>query len=142
MIYKTAYYSFDLPVALAMYVSHALKSYPSGNNETVEPYAFAKSILIYFGEIEDDYLAFSGMPEQIGPDILDKKSWCVNTALAVYTPEQWRIVNENYGRKDSDCERRAKVVFDGPEVDLRKGYGVYEEKVFGELVAMIGDSGG
>ncbi len=25
-----------------------------------------------------------------------------------------------------------------PEVDLRKRYGVYEEKVYGELVAMIG----
>ncbi len=28
-------------------------------------------------------------------------------------------------------------MFESPEVDLRKRYGVYEERVYGELVAMI-----
>ncbi|KAK0186242.1 hypothetical protein F5146DRAFT_1142552 [Armillaria mellea] len=141
--YKIAYYLFYLPIALAMEVSHTPKFYPSGNNETVEPYALAKSILIYFGEIQDDYLAFSGPSEQIGLDILDKKSpRCVNTALVVYTPEQWRVLDENYGRKDSKCDRRVNVVFESTEVDLSKKYGAYDEKVFGELVAMIGDFGG
>ncbi|KAK0232080.1 farnesyl-diphosphate synthase [Armillaria nabsnona] len=99
VIYKTAYYSFYLPVALAMYMFHIGK---------------------------------------IGTDILDNKcSWCVNTALAVCTPEQRRVLDENYGRKDSECERKVKEVFESPEVDLRKRYGVYEEKVYGELVPMI-----
>ncbi|KAK0223763.1 isoprenoid synthase domain-containing protein [Armillaria fumosa] len=144
VIYKTAYYSFYLPVALAMYMSHVPQSYSSGN-QTIEPYALAKSILVPLGEyfqIQDDFLDFSGTPEQIGKigtDILDNKcSWCVNTALAVCTPEQRRVLDENYGRKDSECERRVKVVFESPEVDLRKRYAVYEEKVYGELIAMIG----
>ncbi|KAK0223767.1 isoprenoid synthase domain-containing protein, partial [Armillaria fumosa] len=138
------YYSFYLPVALAMYMSHVTQSYPSGN-QTIEPYALAKSILIPLGEyfqIQDDFFNFSGTPEQIGEigtDILDNKcSWCVNIALTVCTPEQWRILNENYGRKDSECERRIKVVFESPEVDLRKRYAVYEEKVYGELIAVTG----
>ncbi|PBK86758.1 terpenoid synthase [Armillaria gallica] len=118
VINKTARYSFYLPVALAMYISH------------------------YF-QIQDDFLDFSGTPEQIGKigtDILDNKcSWCVDTALAVCTPEQRKVLDENYGRKYSECERRVKEAFESLEVDLRKQYGVYEEKVYGELVAMIGE---
>ncbi|PBK90970.1 Polyprenyl synthetase [Armillaria gallica] len=114
--YKTAYYSFYPPVTLAMDISHVPQSYPSGT-QTIEPYALAKSILIPFGvyfQIQDDFLDFSGTPEQvgkIGTDILDNKcSWCVNTALAVCTPEQRKVLDENYGRKNSECERRVKVV--------------------------------
>ncbi len=63
----------------------------------------------------------------------------MNTALAVCTAEQRKILDENYGRKVSECERRVKEVFESPEVDLRKRYGVYEEKVYGKLVVMIGE---
>ena len=35
-----------------------------------------------------------------------------------------------------------KEVFESLQVDLRKRYGMYEERTFGELVAMIGESGG
>ncbi|KAK0214247.1 isoprenoid biosynthesis-like protein [Armillaria nabsnona] len=103
MIYKTAYYSFYLPVA-------------------------------YF-QIQEDFFDFSGTPEQIGNigmDIFDNKcSWCVNTMLPVCTPKQQWVLDENYGRKDSECERRVKVVFESPEVDFkwRKRNGVYEAKV-------------
>ncbi len=31
------------------------------------------------------------------------------------------------------------MVFESPEVDLRKRHGVYEGRVYGELVAMIGE---
>ncbi len=55
------------------------------------------------------------------------------------TPEQRRVLDGNYGRKDIECERRVKEVFESPEVDLRKRYGAYKEKVYGELVAMIGE---
>ncbi|KAK0236472.1 isoprenoid synthase domain-containing protein [Armillaria nabsnona] len=58
VIYKTAYYSFYLPVTLAMYMFHVPQSYPSGN-QTIEPYALAKSTLIPLGEyfqIQDDFL--------------------------------------------------------------------------------------
>ncbi|PBK94558.1 terpenoid synthase, partial [Armillaria gallica] len=106
----------------------------------------AKSILIPLGEyfqIQDDFLDFSGTPEQIvkiGTDILDNKCSCyVNTTLAVCTLEQQWVLDENYGRKDSECERGVKEVFESSGVDLGKRYGVYDEKVYGELVAMIGE---
>ncbi len=57
--------------------------------------------------------------------------------LAVCTPEQRR--GPNYGRKGSESERRVKVVFESPDsVDLKMQYAVYEEKIYGELIAMIG----
>ena len=60
MIYKTAYYSFYLPVALAMYlcgIAHqAADAYP---------YTLAQRILIpldeYF-QVQDDYLDFADTP--------------------------------------------------------------------------------
>ncbi|KAK0421936.1 isoprenoid synthase domain-containing protein [Armillaria borealis] len=95
VIYRTAYHSFHVP-----------QSYPSGNNQTIEPYALAKSILIPLSEcfqIQDDCLDFSGMPEQIrkiGTDILDNKcSWCVNTALSEGLISD--IFQSNWIRKDS-----------------------------------------
>ncbi|KAK0184182.1 hypothetical protein F5146DRAFT_1006687 [Armillaria mellea] len=35
-----------------------------------------------------------------------------------------------------------KEVFESLQVDFRKRYGMYEERIFGELVTMIGESGG
>ena len=73
VIYKTAYYSFYLPVALAMRAAHI-----------TSPAAFdlAKKILVPLGEyfqVQDDYLDIAGTPEQIGKigtDIIDNKcSW-------------------------------------------------------------------
>ncbi len=55
------------------------------------------------------------------------------------TSEQRKVLDENYRRKDSECERMVKVVFENPDVDLRERYGVYEEKVYRELIAMIGE---
>ncbi|KAI0259588.1 farnesyl diphosphate synthase [Gloeopeniophorella convolvens] len=103
VIYKTAIYSFYLPVALAM----LLCGFP-----------LALDILVPLGEyfqIQDDYLDYAGTPEQIGKigtDILDNKcSWVVNTALARATPAQRTILDANYGRKDPDAEARVKAVF-------------------------------
>jgi farnesyl diphosphate synthase len=98
VIYKTAYYSFYLPVALAL---HQLGLGTDKNLKTAE------SILIPMGEyfqIQDDYLDNFGDPAhigKIGTDIQDNKcSWLVNQALSIATPEQRKILEENYGVKD------------------------------------------
>ena len=136
VLYKTAFYSFYLPVALAMRMAHITDE---------SAYTHARTILLPLGEyfqVQDDYLDCYGTPEQIGKigtDILDNKcSWNVNLALQLATPAQRKILDENYGRKDAECERRVKVVFE--EVGLRERYAEYEqssyEKVMG-LIAMI-----
>lgn len=141
VIYKTSYYSFFLPVALAL---HQL------NIGTPKNLKQAEDILIPMGEyfqIQDDYLDNFGLPEhigKIGTDIMDNKcSWLVNQALAICTPEQKKILEDNYGRKDKDKEAIVKKLYD--ELNLEKLYKDYEEKVVGEIrdkIAKIDESDG
>lgn len=91
VIYKTAYYSFYLPVALAMQISGI---------QDDRAYKAAEDILIPMGEyfqIQDDFLDCYADPEtlgKIGTDILDNKcSWVINTALAHVTPDQRAILD-------------------------------------------------
>lgn len=141
VIYKTSYYSFFLPVALAL---HQL------NIGSPKNLKLAEEILIPMGEyfqIQDDYLDNFGLPEhigKIGTDIMDNKcSWLINQALAICTPEQKKILEDNYGRKDKDKEAVVKKLYD--ELNLEKMYKDYEEKVVGEIkdkIAKIDESEG
>lgn len=133
VVYKTAYYSFYLPVALALYMLDIA---------TPENLKQAEAILIPLGEyfqIQDDYLDNFGLPEhigKIGTDIMDNKcSWLVNQALAIVTPEQRRVLEENYGRKDKDKEAVVKKLYD--DLKLEQRYKDYEEKAVGEVRALI-----
>ena len=149
VVYKTAYYSFYLPVACAMLVAGIPESYavPGSSSEekettVVRPYDVAKAILLPLGEyfqIQDDFLDFSGTPEQIGKigtDIIDNKcSWVINTALRLSTPAQRAILDANYGVKDAEKEKRVKGVFE--EVGVKEVYREYEERVVRELEGMI-----
>lgn len=141
VIYKTSYYSFYLPVALAL---HQL------NIGTPKNLKQAEDILIPMGEyfqIQDDYLDNFGLPEhigKIGTDIMDNKcSWLVNQALAICTPEQKKILEDNYGRKDKDKEAVVKKLYN--ELNLEQRYKDYEEKVVGEIrekIAKIDETDG
>jgi farnesyl diphosphate synthase len=141
VVYKTAYYSFYLPVALAL---HQL------NIGTPKNLKQAEEILIPMGEyfqIQDDYLDNFGLPEHIGKvgtDIMDNKcSWLVNQALAIVTPEQRKVLEENYGHKDKTKEAAVKKLYD--ELQLEQRYKDYEEKVVGEIrekIAAIDESEG
>ena len=143
VLYKTAYYSFYLPVACAMLMSRIPETYAVGSS-TAQPYVIASSILLPLGEyfqIQDDYLDYSGTPEQIGKigtDIVDNKcSWVINTALSLATPAQRAILDENYGRKDAEKEKKVKAVF--AEVGVKKVYEEYEERVVKELKQKIAE---
>ena len=146
VIYKTAYYSFYLPVACAMLLSRIPESYTIHTDPptTVRPYDTALSILIPLGEyfqIQDDFLDFAGTPEQIGKigtDIIDNKcSWVINTAIKIATPEQLQILKENYGRKDSEKENRVKDVFE--QLGIRDIYSKYEELAVASLKQKISE---
>lgn len=141
VIYKTAYYSFYLPVALAL---HML------NIATPKNLKIAESILIPMGEyfqIQDDYLDNFGLPEhigKIGTDIMDNKcSWLVNQAIKLATPEQRKVLDEHYGRKDKAHEAEIKKLYG--EMKLEKLYQDYEEKAVTQLrekIANIDESEG
>ncbi|ONH66464.1 Farnesyl pyrophosphate synthase [Cyberlindnera fabianii] len=141
VIFKTAYYSFYLPVALAMYAAGCAD--PKDLKQ-------AQDVLIPLGEyfqIQDDYLDCFGKPEdigKIGTDIQDNKcSWIINTALKLATPEQRKTLDENYGVKDAEKEKVCKDLFN--EMGIEKIYQDYEEKIAGELkekIAQVDESRG
>lgn len=133
VVYKTSYYSFYLPIALAL---HYLQLATPDNLKQAE------SILIPLGEYfqaQDDFLDVYGKPEQIGKigtDIQDNKcSWVINKALSLANPEQRKVLDENYGRKDSDCEAKVKAVF--KEVDIENAYRQFEEDRVSHVRALI-----
>ncbi|CRG87502.1 farnesyl-pyrophosphate synthetase [Talaromyces islandicus] len=127
--YKTAYYSFYLPVTLAL---HYLQRATPNNLKQSE------DILISLGEyfqIQDDYLDGFGAPEtigKIGTDIQDNKcSWLINQALEMVTPEQRKLLDEAYGRKDAALEAKVKALYN--DLNLEQHYKDFEEKRVTEL---------
>lgn len=139
--FKTAYYSFYLPVTLAL---HYLQLATPKNLQQ------AKDILIPLGEyfqIQDDYLDAFGSPEvigKIGTDIQDNKcSWLINQALQIVTPEQRQLLNEAYGRKNSELEAKVKALYH--DLKLEQLYKDFEEARVGELqqqIALVDESEG
>ncbi|KAL1916091.1 uncharacterized protein VTP21DRAFT_6095 [Calcarisporiella thermophila] len=139
VIYKTAYYSFYLPVALAMHMAGV-------KNESA--YKQAEDILIPLGEyfqIQDDYLDCYGSPEvigKIGTDIEDNKcSWLVNQALIRASPEHRQLLEENYGRKAPEKVAVVKRVYQ--ELQLEDVYRKYEEESYeriSNLISKVDDS--
>jgi len=133
VIYKTAFYSFYLPVALGMHMAGI-----------ADPKLFehAKNILIPLGEyfqVQDDYLDCYGSPEfigKVGTDILDNKcSWNVNVALKHATPEQRKILDESYGQKNPECEKKVKQVFE--EIGVERRYKEYQEEAYKRISGLI-----
>ncbi|KAJ3560691.1 hypothetical protein NP233_g10672 [Leucocoprinus birnbaumii] len=108
VIWKTAFYSFYLPVACAMYLCGITRTpvAPLDPSKSAEdPYEVAKSILLLLGEyfqVQDDYLDFAGTPAQIGKigtDIIDKKmlmvyQYCSTPRHACSTQNAHRALRE------------------------------------------------
>lgn len=133
VLYKTAFYSFFLPVALAMHMCGITDP---------DAFALAKDILLPLGEyfqVQDDYLDWAGTPEQIGKigtDIIDNKcSWLINVALSVASPEQRALLDECYGRKDAAKEAKVKALYE--ELELRERYAAYEQQSYEKVMGSI-----
>ncbi|KAM3615227.1 uncharacterized protein V6R79_025271 [Siganus canaliculatus] len=131
--YKTAFYSFYLPVAAAMYIA-GITSEEEHNN--------AKHILLEMGEffqIQDDYLDCYGDPAvtgKIGTDIQDNKcSWLVVTALEVMTPKQRAELEACYGRHDDASVEKVKALYNTLEMPTL--YQKYEEESYQRLQKLI-----
>lgn len=131
--YKTAFYSFYLPVACALI---------QAGLATPKNLQQVKDVLIPLGEyfqVQDDYLDCYGNPEhigKIGTDILDNKcGWLINKALEIITPEQRALLNEHYGKKDAASEAKVKELY--LELKIEDHYKAYEAKSIAELQGAI-----
>ncbi|KAM4580384.1 farnesyl pyrophosphate synthase-like isoform 1-T1 [Odontesthes bonariensis] len=131
--YKTAFYSFYLPVASAMYMA-GISSEEEHNN--------AKHILLEMGEffqIQDDYLDCYGDPAvtgKIGTDIQDNKcSWLVVKAQEVMTPKQKAELEACYGRSDEASVAKVKALYN--TLQMQTLYQEYEEESYQRLQKLI-----
>ncbi|KAJ1328586.1 hypothetical protein BSLG_007506 [Batrachochytrium salamandrivorans] len=131
--YKTAYYSFYLPIALAMRMAGI-------TDEHV--YTQARNVLLPLGEyfqVQDDYLDCYGSPEvigKIGTDIEDNKcGWLIVQALSLASPEQRELLDNNYGQKDAAKVAVVKAVY--KDLEIERVYHEYEEASYKRISALI-----
>ncbi|NXL89612.1 FPPS synthase, partial [Alectura lathami] len=131
--YKTAFYSFYLPVAAAMYMAGI---------DCKEEHDNAKAILLEMGEffqIQDDYLDCFGDPAltgKVGTDIQDNKcSWLVVECLRRATPAQRQVLEENYGRKEPEKVAKVKELYE--TLGMKAAFQEYEENSYQRLQELI-----
>ncbi|KAI0319580.1 farnesyl diphosphate synthase [Amylostereum chailletii] len=142
VIYKTAIYSFYLPVATAMVMCGFPMSHAVSSPSSPDVYKLAWDILtplgVYF-QSQDDYLDYAGTSDQIGKvgtDIVDNKcSWCIVSALAVVSPAQRAVLESAYGRKNETDEELVREVFRTVGVDFL--YQEYEKAAFDRVDGLI-----
>ncbi|XP_010252841.1 PREDICTED: farnesyl pyrophosphate synthase 1-like [Nelumbo nucifera] len=132
--YKTAYYSFYLPVACALLMS----------GEKLDDHIHVKDILIEMGtyfQVQDDYLDCFGDPKvigKIGTDIEDFKcSWLVVKALELANEEQKKLLYEYYGKPDPDSVAKVKELYQA--LDLQGVFEEYEKESYKKLISSIKD---
>ncbi|KAF2306086.1 hypothetical protein GH714_011411 [Hevea brasiliensis] len=130
--YKTAYYSFYLPVACALLIA----------GENLDNHIVVKDILVQMGiyfQVQDDYLDCFGDPEtigKIGTDIEDFKcSWLVVKALELCNEEQKKVLYEHYGKADPASVAKVKVLYN--ELKLQGVFTEYENESYKKLVTSI-----
>ncbi|XP_074602230.1 farnesyl pyrophosphate synthase [Brevipalpus obovatus] len=131
--YKTAYYSFSLPIRLALYLAGI-------TDEKI--HTKAEEILLKCGtffQVQDDFLDCFGDPEiigKVGRDIEEGKCcWPFVTALKLCSDEQRSILLENYGKDDVNAVKAVKKVY--KQIDLEKVYSELEEKNYQEIRSLI-----
>ena len=133
VVHKTAYYTFDLPIALAlMYTQRAT----THNLEVV------RNLSLVMGEYfqaQDDFLDAYGDPNvlgKIGTDIIDNKcSWLVLQAMDRCTPDQMTTLRKNYGVNNVKCEATVRALY--RRIDLETVFLEYEKTKVSHLERMI-----
>ncbi|XP_065556542.1 uncharacterized protein LOC136024908 isoform X2 [Artemia franciscana] len=123
--YKTSYFTIYIPVVLAMHMAGL------GDSKFVDA---VKNILIETGvyfQAQDDYIDCFGSESitgKYGTDIEDGKcTWLLATALENGTPEQIRVLKENYGIKSKECQAIVKQLY--IDIGVEEEYKQYEVEV-------------
>lgn len=132
--YKTAYYSFYLPVACAMMLV---------GEKDESQFEAAKGILVQMGtyfQVQDDFLDCFGDPAvigKVGTDIEDTKcSWLVVQALQRASSQQRELLKRIYGKADPDCVGQVKQLYN--DLKLKEVFEEYEAQSYTELRQGIG----
>ncbi|KAK9837863.1 hypothetical protein WJX74_006667 [Apatococcus lobatus] len=131
--FKTAYYSFYLPVACGLII---------GGKSDDKDLDVAKEICLQMGQyfqIQDDYLDAYAPPEvlgKVGTDIQDSKcSWLIVQALQRANAGQRSIIEDNYGKDNADNIGKIKEVY--RQLRLDEVFQKYESESYHSLTSLI-----
>lgn len=125
VVYKTAYYTYWLPLQMGLIISESVKSVDAKVLHVV-----AMLMGEYF-QVQDDVLDCYAPPEvlgKVGTDIQDCKcSWLAVTFLAHATQAQKEQFKAHYGKDNEEDIAKVKALFN--EVNLKEKFEQYEKKV-------------
>ena len=131
--YKTAFYSFYLPVAMAMLMAGV---------KDEQAYKNAQDILVEMGiffQVQDDYLDCYGDPAvigKIGTDIQDNKcGWLIVQALKKCDTTQREALQAHYGRDEAASIEKVKGIYTA--LELTAQYEAYETAAYERLTTAI-----
>ena len=131
--YKTALYTFHLPLAAALLLTGITS--PSTLSHVND---IAVALGIKF-QIQDDFLDCFGLPEvigKVGTDIRDHKcSWLVVQALQRCSKEQSALLEASYGWDDEVQEKRVKALYE--ELGLKAAFEQQEAESYATIKAMV-----
>lgn len=131
---KTNYYTFYLPIMLAVLLS--------GRSTSDNLIDQIKEVLFRLGflfQVQDDFLDCFGnetITGKIGTDIEEKKcSWLIVKALEKANEDQRKKLESNYGIKEPVAIQSVKSIFN--ELELENEFKEFEKKEFEAISNMI-----
>lgn len=133
VVYKTAYYTYWLPLQMGLIVSGTISSVDSAAVHKVS------MVMGEYFQVQDDVMDCFTPPEilgKVGTDIQDAKcSWLAVTFLAKATPAQKKKFIAAYGSHDAKKVAEVKALF--KEAKLEKAFEAYEKEVVEEVGALL-----
>lgn len=133
VVYKTAYYTYWLPLQMGLIISGGLK--------LVDAKALHRVAMLmgeYF-QVQDDVMDCFTPPEilgKVGMDIQDAKcSWLAVTFLAHANESQKKLFKECYGSVEEKKVEQIKKLY--VETKMQDKFAEYESKVAAEVTALL-----
>ncbi|KAN0132886.1 farnesyl diphosphate synthase [Lactarius tabidus] len=129
-IYKSAIYSYYLPMAFSMIIS----GFPVEKGSLLDPsyYEYALDILLPLGEyaqIQTDYL------DSCSGNVPKSRSWCFDAVRDSGTPEQLATLETHFGKPDATSQLHVRSVFADAGIDAR--YAQYSADAYSRVSALI-----
>lgn len=131
--FKTAYYSFYVPMAAGMVLLGMDKPEQLKLTQTIAEKMGQKF------QIQDDYLDCFADPEhlgKIGTDLIDHKcTWLVCKAKEICTPEQYKTIENHLGKEAQADQDKVKAVYEA--INIHEIYQKQEETSQKQILDLI-----
>lgn len=135
--YKTAYYTYHLPLVMGIAVcSHLTNAVANISEELTEEIAV---VMGEYFQAQDDFMDCYTPPEilgKIGTDIEDMKcSWLAANFVATASEEQMAKFKVNYGKHDAESVAIVKQLYN--ENNMKDKFEAYEKNIAEQVEALL-----